>query len=163
MGTVPYTMKLEGAVSGSFQTICSSGMRPERNGLSTLFHDRLHAALIEARFERVMGKRHSAIDNYQCDYGWTRLFWPGGPKCQCAPTRGRGNVRRVCLLHIVVVQTQRLVTRTSFIHESGKEKDFRDTDFHFSPSEIEARLTVINFTQSPSGRDDPLDRNTGPQ
>ena len=140
----PYTMKLEGAAAGPFQTIMLVGIEdPEVLSQLDAFHDRLLAALHD-RVSRTLGEN---AGNYHISlriYGWNAVSGRPVPKDAPAP-------REVGVLCVVTAETQALATQIAkacnpyFFHfpiKSGIE--LPSYGFTFSPAEIE-RGRVYEF------------------
>lgn len=154
---VPYTMKLEGAAAGPFQTIMLIGIEdPEVLSQLDLFHDRLHAALLQ-RVERTLGDEAGDYHISLRIYGWNavsgRPVPPGTPR-----------PREVGILCVVTAATQSLATRIAkacnpyFFHFPVKHGiELPSYGFAFSPAEIE-RGRVYEFKLNHVIRtDDPLE------
>src|SRR5258707_9410701 len=86
---MPYTMKLEGAGPGPFQTIMLIGIAdPEVLASLDLFHERLHAALI-ARVEQAFGSDAGDYDISLRIYGWNAVSGrPVAPGVHAPPEVG---------------------------------------------------------------------------
>lgn len=139
-----YTMKLEGAGPGPFQTIMIIGIEdPEVLGSLGLFHDRLHAALV-ARIDQTFGAEAGEYDVSLRTYGWNAVSGRPVPAEAAAP-------REVGILCVISAATQSLATRMAkacnpyFFHfPLNRGKDLPSYGFPFSPAEIE-RGTVYQF------------------
>jgi len=139
----PYTMKLEGAAGGPFQTIMMIGIQdPSVLANLDLFHDRMLAAL-HGRVSRSIGE---GID-YDISlrlYGWNAVSGLPVPPGATPP-------REVGVLFVATASTQEMATRIAktcnpyFFHfplEPGTE--LPSYGFPFSPAEIE-RGRVYEF------------------
>jgi len=141
---MPYTMKLEGAGPGPFQTIMLIGIEdPEVLASLDVFHDRLHAALVE-RVEQTFGEEAGDYDISLRIYGWNAVSGRPVPKGTAPP-------REVGILFVASASTQSLATRIAkacnpyFFHfPLVRGKDLPSYGFPFSPSEIE-RGRVYEF------------------
>jgi len=141
---MPYTMKLEGAGPGPFQTIMIIGIEdPEVLASLDLFHDRLHTALIE-RVEQTFGAGAGKYDISLRIYGWNAVSGRPVPKGTAAP-------REVGVVFVASAATQSLATRIAkacnpyFFHfPLVRGKDLPSYGFAFSPAEIE-RGAVYEF------------------
>jgi hypothetical protein len=133
----PYTMKLEGAASGPFQTIMLIGIQdPKVLASIDLFTGRLHAALLD-RVQRTLGAKAGAFDISLRVYGWNAVT--GEPVAAAAPAP-----REVGILFVATAETQEMATNIArtcnpyFFHfplERGSE--LPSYAFPFSPAEIE--------------------------
>jgi hypothetical protein len=140
----PYTMKLEGAAPGPFQTIMLIGIEdPDVLSQLDLFHDRLHAALCQ-RVESTLGAEAGDYHISLRLYGWNAVSGRPVPPGTQPP-------REVGVLCVVTAATQSLATRIAkacnpyFFHfpiEHGIE--LPSYGFPFSPAEIE-RGRVYEF------------------
>jgi hypothetical protein len=142
--TMPYTMKLEGAGNGPFQTISMIGIEdPKVLASLDLFHDRLLTAL-RNRIDTTFGEEAS---NYHISlriYGWNAISGRRMPP-QAAPPHEVG------VMLVVTAATQSLATRISkacnpmFFHfPIAADADQPSYAFPFSPAEIE-RGRVYEF------------------
>jgi hypothetical protein len=140
----PYTMKLEGAAAGPFQTIMLIGIE-DPGVLSELdmFHERLSAALHE-RVSRTLGDKAGKYDISLRIYGWNAVSGRPVPKDALPP-------REVGVLCVITAETQSLATQIAkvcnpyFFHfpiKSGIE--LPSYGFAFSPADIE-RGQVYEF------------------
>ncbi len=153
----PYTMKLEGAGRGPFQTIMLVGIEdPEVLASLDLFHDRLHAALIE-RVENTFGDEAGDYDISLRIYGWNAVS--GRPVAQGDPAP-----REVGVLFVASAATQSLATRIAkacnpyFFHfPLHRGKDLPSYGFPFSPSEIERGPVYLFLLNHVVAVDDPLE------
>jgi hypothetical protein len=150
----PYTMKLEGAAAGPYQTIMLVGIE-DPDVLANLeeFHDRLHESLV-ARVRRTLGDEAGDYDISLRIYGWNAVSGmrpaPGPPP------------REVGVLFVATAATQSLATRIAktcnpyFFHFPLKPGvELPSYGFPFSPAEIERgrvyefKLNHIVETESP--------------
>jgi hypothetical protein len=149
-----YTMKLEGAAAGPYQTIMLVGIE-DPDVLANLeeFHDRLHESLV-ARVRRTLGDEAGDYDISLRIYGWNAVSGmrppPGPPP------------REVGVLFVATAATQSLATRIAktcnpyFFHFPLKPGvELPSYGFPFSPAEIERgrvyefKLNHIVETESP--------------
>ncbi|WP_374469485.1 acyclic terpene utilization AtuA family protein [Phenylobacterium sp.] len=140
----PYTMKLEGAGAGPYQTISLVGVEdPKVLANLDLFHDRLVAGLRE-RIDRTFGPEAGDYDVSVRIYGWNavsgRPLPPGTPPPQ-----------EVGVLLVITAATQELATRISktvnpiFFHFPLEPNLPQPSyGFAFTPAEIE-RGRVYKF------------------
>jgi hypothetical protein len=141
--TRPYTMKLEGAAAGPFQTIMLIGIQdPTVLANLDLFHDRLLAAL-RGRVTRTIGESADYDISLRL-YGWNAVSGLPVPSGATPP-------REVGVLFVATAPTQEMATRIAktcnpyFFHfplEAGIE--LPSYGFPFSPAEIE-RGRVYEF------------------
>jgi hypothetical protein len=142
--TMPYTMKLEGAASGPFQTILLIGIEdPDVLSQLDLFHDRLHAALCE-RVHRTFGDEAGDFRISLRIYGWNAVSGRPVPPGTTRP-------REVGVLCVVTAATQSLATRIAkacnpyLLHFPIRQGiELPSYGFAFSPAEIE-RGRVFEF------------------
>jgi hypothetical protein len=154
---MPYTMKLEGAGPGPFQTIMIIGIEdPEVLASLDLFHDRLHAALIQ-RIEDTFGNEAGEYDISLRFYGWNAVSGVQVPKGTAAP-------REVGVLFVASASTQSLATRMAkacnpyFFHfPLNRGKDLPSYAFPFSPSEVERGPVYLFHLNHVVTVDDPLE------
>lgn len=112
----PYTMKLEGAGGGSFQTTSLIGIEdPKVLAELDLFHDRLHAGMCE-RIDHTFGAEAGEYDVSLRIYGWNAMT---GQK----RSAGAAIPHEVGVLMVITAATQDLATRMS--------KTCNPTLFHF--------------------------------
>jgi hypothetical protein len=152
---MPYTMKLEGAAAGPFQTIMLIGIEdPEVLAQLDLFHDHLHAALCQ----RVAGTLGDEAGDYHISlrmYGWNAVSGRPVPPGTPPP-------REVGVLCVVTAATQSLATRIAkacnpyFFHFPVKQGiELPSYGFAFSPADIERgrvyefKLNHIIYTDDP--------------
>jgi hypothetical protein len=149
-----YTMKLEGAAAGPYQTIMLVGIEdPDVLANLEAFHDRLHESLV-ARVRRTLGDEAGDYDISLRIYGWNAVSGmrpaPGPPP------------REVGVLFVATAATQSLATRIAktcnpyFFHFPLKPGvELPSYGFPFSPAEIERgrvyefKLNHIVETESP--------------
>ena len=139
-----YTMKLEGAASGSHQTIMLVGIE-DTEVLSNLdiFVDKLHAALLD-RVNDIFGPSAGNYDISLRPYGWNAVSGRRPPEDAAPP-------REVGLLFVATAATQELATKIAkacnpyFFHFPIKAGiELPSYAFPFSPAEIE-RGPVFEF------------------
>jgi hypothetical protein len=154
---MPYTMKLEGAGPGPFQTIMIIGIEdPEVLASLDLFRDRLHAALID-RVERTFGEEAGDYDISLRIFGWNAVSGQPVPKGTAAP-------REVGVMFVASASTQSLATRIAkacnpyFFHfPLNRGKDLPSYGFPFSPAEIERGTVYQFYLNHVVAVDDPLE------
>jgi hypothetical protein len=133
----PYTMKLEGAAPGPFQTIMLIGIEdPDVLSQLDLFHDRLYAALCQ-RVDSTLGAEAGDYHISLRLYGWNAVSGRPVPLGTQPP-------REVGVLCVVTAATQSLATRIAkacnpyFFHFPIKHGiELPSYGFPFSPAEIE--------------------------
>jgi hypothetical protein len=133
----PYTMKLEGASSGPFQTLMLIGIQdPKVLASIDLFTERLHGALLD-RVQRTLGAGAGDFDISLRVYGWNAVTGERVADTATAP-------REVGILFVATAETQEMATNIAktcnpyFFHfplERGTE--LPTYAFAFSPAEIE--------------------------
>jgi hypothetical protein len=140
----PYTMKLEGAAAGPFQTIMLIGIE-DPVVLSQLdgFHDRLLASLHD-RVNRTLGDKAGDYHISLRIYGWNAVSGRPVPKDAPPP-------REVGVLCVITAATQSLATQIAkacnpyFFHFPVKNGiELPSYGFAFSPADIE-RGQVYEF------------------
>ncbi|MGE0044896.1 MAG: acyclic terpene utilization AtuA family protein, partial [Hyphomonadaceae bacterium] len=140
----PYTMKLEGAAKGRFQTIMLVGIQ-DPAVLSRLdeFHDRMLAALND-RVKSAIGPAAGDFDISLRLYGWNAV---SGDK----PAPGTPAPREVGVLFVATAETQAMATQIAkacnpyFFHfPINLDKELPSYGFAFSPADIE-RGPVYEF------------------
>jgi hypothetical protein len=140
----PYTMKLEGAAAGPYQTIMLVGIeQPDVLANLDEFHDRFQSAL-EARVASTIG---AAAGNYSISlrfYGWNAVSGQRPPPGTPAP-------REVGVLFVATAETQEMATEIAkacnpwFFHFPMKMGiELPSYGFAFSPADIE-RGRVYEF------------------
>jgi hypothetical protein len=140
----PYTLKLEGAAAGPYQTIMLIGIEdPEVLANLDVFHDRLHAALCE-RTKETLGDEAGDFHISLRIYGWNAVSGRPVPKETMPP-------REVGVLCVVTAKTQSLATRIAkacnpyFFHFPIKPGiELPSYGFAFSPADVE-RGRVYEF------------------
>jgi hypothetical protein len=140
----PYTLKLEGAAAGPFQTVMLIGIEdPDVLGNLDLFHDSLHAALCE-RTRQTLGDEAGDFHISLRIYGWNAVSGRPVPKETPPP-------REVGVLCVITAGTQSLATRIAkacnpyFFHFPIKPGiELPSYGFAFSPADIE-RGRVYEF------------------
>lgn len=134
---MPYTMKLEGAAKGAFQTISFIGIR-DPIVLASLdeFHDGLHEALTD-RIMKTFGTEAGDYDLSLRIYGWNGVSGQKMPRSAAAP-------HEVGVMLVITAATQDLATRMSktcnplFFHFPLRPNVPQPSyAFPFSPAEIE--------------------------
>mgnify|MGYP003704245587 CR=1 FL=1 len=153
--TMPYTMKLEGAGGGPFQTFMLVGIEDplvleDIDG----FLARMHAELTR-RVKRALGAEAEPFDISLRPYGWNAV---SGLK----PPPGTPLPREIGLMFIATARTQDLATQIAktcnpaFFHMPVREgKEMPSYGFPFSPAEVERgevyefHLNHVVATQSP--------------
>jgi len=141
---MPYTMKLEGAGCGPYQTISLVGIEdPKVLANLDLFHDRLVAALRE-RIDRTFGPDAGTYDVSVRIYGWNAVSGRRMPADAAVP-------HEVGVLLVITAATQELATRMSktvnpiFFHfPLSPDLPQPSYGFAFTPAEIE-RGQVYKF------------------
>lgn len=140
----PYTMKLEGAAAGRYQTIMLIGIQdPDVLARIDKFHDNMLAVLNE----RVRATIGNAAGNFHISlrlYGWNAV---SGVK----PEPGTPPPREVGVLFVATAETQALATQIAkacnpyFFHfPLSLDKELPSYGFAFSPADIE-RGRVYEF------------------
>ena len=140
----PYTMKLEGACTGAFQTIMLIGIQ-DRAVLAELdrFLVQMHGHLVK-RVNDTMGTRVGVFDISLRPYGWNAVSGLPMPAASQVPVE-------VGLLFIATAATQELATQVAktcnplFFHMPlNRDTPLPSYAFPFSPAEIE-RGAVYEF------------------
>jgi hypothetical protein len=140
----PYTMKLEGAASGRFQTIMLVGIQdPVVLRDLDLFHDRMHGALV-ARVKQMIGEAAGDFDISLRLYGWNAVSGDKVPAGTPPP-------REVGVLFVATAATQAMATQIAkacnpyFFHMPMPAHDEMPSyGFAFTPADIE-RGPVYEF------------------
>jgi len=140
----PYTMKLEGAGGGLFQTIMLVGIEdPLVLEDVEAFLARM-ARVLRQRIDRTLDARADAIDISLRPYGWNAVS--GRP-----PPAGTAAPREIGLMFVATAPSQALATEAAkicapcFFHLPVKEgKELPSYAFPFSPAEVE-RGQVFEF------------------
>ena len=140
----PYTMKLEGASGGGYQTMMLVGIQ-DRDVLAEIdrFVAHMHEVLV-ARVRETMGERAGDFDISLRPYGWNAVS--GVPvEAAAAPPREVG------LLFVATASTQEIATQIAktcnpwFFHlPLNAQQELPSYAFPFSPAEIE-RGRVFEF------------------
>jgi hypothetical protein len=135
---MPYTMKLEGAGAGAYQTLMLVGIEdPEVLANLDEFHDRLQAALYE-RIRSTFGEEASDFELSLRLYGWNAVSGRRVPGGSAAP-------REVGVLLVVTAPTQDLADRMA--------KACNPYFFHFPiRSDIELPCYAFPFTPAEISR-----------
>jgi len=140
----PYTMKLEGACAGGWQTLMLVGIQ-DRAVLADIdgFIARMHEALVE-RVRRMMGAEAGDFDISLRPYGWNAV---DGRSVEATAARPR----EIGLLFVATASSQQIATQIaktcnpSFFHfPVRQEMGMPSYAFPFSPAEIE-RGQVYEF------------------
>ena len=140
----PYTMKLEGAAGGQYQTIMIVGIAdPQVLNNLDLFHDRMHHALV-GRVQRTIGDAAGKFDISLRIYGWNAVSGRPVPKDAPPP-------REVGVMCVITAETQDLATQMAkacnpyFFHlPLFDEVELPSYGFPFTPADI-ARGQVFEF------------------
>ena len=154
--TAPYTMKLEGAAAGPYQTIMLIGIEdPEVLANLDEFHDRMHQSLV-ARVRRTLGESAGDYDISLRIYGWNAV---SGMR----PAPGTPPPREVGVLFVATATTQAMATQIAktcnpyFFHfpfRAGEE--LPSYGFAFTPADVERgrvyifKLNHVVETDSPT-------------
>jgi Acyclic terpene utilisation family protein AtuA len=133
----PYTMKLEGAGGGPFQTTSLVGIEdPKVLAELDLFHDRLHAGMCE-RIDQTFGADAGDYDVSLRIYGWNAVSGRKMPADAAVP-------HEVGVLMVITAATQDLATRMSktcnptlFHYPLSPEMPQPSYGFAFTPAETE--------------------------
>lgn len=140
----PYTMKLEGAAGGAFQTMMLVGIQ-DRKVLAEVdrFVAQMHETLVQ-RVRRTLGVQAGDFDISLRPYGWNAVS--GTPVGAQAPAP-----REIGLLFVATAATQELATQIAktcnpyvFHMPLNAEQELPSYAFPFSPAEIE-RGQVYEF------------------
>lgn len=134
---MPYTMKLEGAGSGRFQSIMFIGIEdPEVLANLNTFHDGMLAAL-RKKIDQVFGEEAGDYDVSLRIYGWNGVSGRPMPDTTAAP-------HEVGVMFVVTAATQSLATRMAkacnptFFHLPLRPGiEMPSYAFPFTPAEIE--------------------------
>lgn len=153
----PYTMKLEGAGGGAFQTMMLVGIRdPQVLSALELFETRLLAEL-HKRVETAIGLRAEDYDISLRFYGWSGVS--GNP-----PPLGTPTPCEVGLMFIATADTQEMATRIAktcnprFFHfPLDRGMELPSYAFPFSPAEIERGQVYAFDLNHVVAVDDPLE------
>jgi len=133
----PYTMKLEGAAAGRFQTIMLIGIQdPEVLSRLDEFHDKLLHALYQ-RTRRTIGEAAGDFHISLRLYGWNAVSGD-------TPAPGTPAPREVGVLFIATAETQARATQIAntcnayFCHfPLRRDKELPSYGFAFTPAEVE--------------------------
>jgi hypothetical protein len=142
--TQPYTMKLEGASAGRFQTIMLIGIQdPEVLRQIDRFHDAMLATLNE-RVRKTMGATAGDFHISLRLYGWNAVSGDKPPPDTPPP-------REVGVLFVATADTQEIATQIAkacnpyFFHlPINRDKELPSYSFAFTPADIE-RGPVFEF------------------
>jgi hypothetical protein len=140
----PYTLKLEGAAAGRYQTIMLVGIQdPEILASIDIFHDRLLGALNE-RVRKTMGEAAGDFHISLRFYGWNAVSGDRPPAGTPAP-------REVGVLFVATAATQEIASQVAkacnpyFFHfPLVLDKELPSYGFAFSPADID-RGPVFEF------------------
>lgn len=140
----PYTMKLEGAARGRYQTVMLVGIQdPEVMQRVDEFHDKLLAALYE-RTRRTIGEAAGDFHISLRMYGWNAVSGDKPPPGTPAP-------REIGVLFIATADSQEMATQIAkacnpkFFHfPLLMDKEIPSYGFAFTPADIE-RGPVYEF------------------
>jgi hypothetical protein len=140
----PYTMKLEGASVGQFQTLMMIGITdPAVLSNLDLFHDKMRHTLVR-RVERTMGEKAGSFDISLRIYGWNAVSGRPVPKDAPPP-------REVGVLCVITADTQDLANQMAkacnpyFFHMPLFEGvELPSYGFAFTPADI-PRGQVFEF------------------
>ncbi len=141
----PYTMKLEGAGSGQFQTLMLVGIRdPDVLEDIDLFHDRMLAALYDRTRSSIPADELGAFHISLRMYGWNAVTGlPNAPGTALPPEVG--------MLLVATARTQDLANAIAhacnpyFFHfPAVMDKELPSYGFAFSPADV-ARGQVYEF------------------
>jgi hypothetical protein len=153
----PYTMKLEGAGGGAFQTIMFIGIRdPKVLAALELFETRMLTAL-RRRVEAAIGLASDDYDISLRIYGWNGVTGQPPPPGTPAPCE-------VGVMFVATAATQDLATRiaktcnpTFFHFPLDRGMELPSYAFPFSPAEIERGQVYAFNLNHVVGVDDPLE------
>jgi hypothetical protein len=142
--SMPYTMKLEGAGRGRYQTVMLVGIQdPEVLHRIDEFHDKMLAALYE-RTRRTIGAAAGDFHISLRMYGWNAV---SGDK----PPPGTPPPREVGVLFVATADTQEMATQIAkacnpyfFHYPINMDEELPSYGFAFSPADIE-RGAVYEF------------------
>ena len=140
----PYTMKLEGASGGQYQTIMIIGIAdPQVLSNLDLFHDKMHDLLV-GRVQRTIGEAAGKFDISLRIYGWNAVSGRPVPKDTPPP-------REVGVMCVITAETQDLATQMAkacnpyFFHMPLFDGiELPSYGFPFTPADI-ARGQVFEF------------------
>lgn len=151
----PYTMKLEGASAGQYQTIMIVGIAdPKVLANLDLFHDKMHHVLVR-RIERTLGAKAGRFDISLRIYGWNAVSGRPVPSGVAPP-------REVGVMCVITADTQDLANQMAkacnpyFFHMPlFDDAELPSYGFPFTPAEIprgqvfEFRLNHVVEVESP--------------
>ncbi len=140
----PYTMKLEGAAGGRFQTVMLVGIcDPKVLAELPAFLAQMHT-LLRARVQATMGDRAGVFDISLRPYGWNAVL-------DDDPPAGGSPPREIGLLFVATADSQEIATRIAktcnplFFHMPLRPGiELPSYAFPFSPAEME-RGQVFDF------------------
>jgi hypothetical protein len=140
----PYTMKLEGASGGGWQTMMLVGIQdPEVLAEIDRFVAHMHEVLV-ARVRQTMGERAGTFDISLRAYGWNAVSG-------LAPPAGTPAPREIGLMFVATAATQQIATEIAktcnpwFFHlPLNARQELPSYAFPFSPAEVE-RGQVYEF------------------
>jgi hypothetical protein len=140
----PYTMKLEGASGGRYQTIMMIGIAdPVVLANLDLFHDKMHHSLVR-RVQRTIGEAAGDFDISLRIYGWNAVSGRPVPEDTAPP-------REVGVMCVITAETQDLATQMAkacnpyFFHMPLFDGiEMPSYGFPFTPADI-ARGQVFEF------------------
>lgn len=154
---LPYTLKVEGARSGAFQTIMLIGIQdPVVLGNLDAFHDGMHAALVR-RVHDTIGLSTGEFDISLRLYGWNAVSGEQVPQGTSAP-------REVGVLFIATARTQELATQIAkacnpiFFHFAlPGHSEMPSYAFPFSPAYVPRGAVFEFLLNHVISVDDPLE------
>ncbi|MFZ0266833.1 acyclic terpene utilization AtuA family protein [Caulobacter sp.] len=140
----PYTMKLEGAAGGRYQTLMLVGIQdPDVLARVDEFHDKMLAALYE-RARKSTGLSDSDFHISLRMYGWNAVSGDRPPPGTAAP-------REIGVLFVATAETQELATQIAkacnayfFHYPISMDKELPSYGFAFTPADVE-RGQVYEF------------------
>lgn len=140
----PYTMKLEGAAGGRYQTLMLVGIQdPDVLGRVDEFHDKMLAALYE-RARKSTGLDDADFHISLRMYGWNAVSGDRPPPGTPAP-------REIGVLFVATADTQELATQIAkacnayfFHYPISMDKELPSYGFAFTPADVE-RGQVYEF------------------
>lgn len=133
---MPYTMKLEGATAGPFQTVMLVGIEnPEVLANVEVFLERMQAALVQ-RVATVLGDEAGEYDISLRAYGWNGVSGRSG-----SPRKTNATPAELGLMFVATAGTQDLATKIAKVCNAGF--------FHF-PLERGMPIPAYAFPFSPA-------------
>jgi hypothetical protein len=153
----PYTMKLEGAAGGRYQTLMLVGIQdPDVLGRVDEFHDKMLSALYE-RARKSTGLDDADFHISLRMYGWNAVSGDRPPLGTPAP-------REIGVLFVATADTQELATQIAkacnayfFHYPISMDKELPSYGFAFTPADVE-RGQVYEFKLNHVVQvDDPMD------